>query len=185
MKPRPSRERRLWIWTAVAVAGVYATLFLSSILAGALYDETVAAVVFVTAMILIGVVVLTQGLSARPGRAEVGIALGIAVVYAMVFFRMGLPERSHMVEYGVVAVAFYEALTERARSGRPVPAPWLLAIGLTSLVGAIDEGLQVLLPHRVFDPTDIVFNALAATAAVASVALLRWGRRRSSSEPGS
>lgn len=171
------RERRLWIWTAVAVAGVYASLGLSSILVELLHDQTAAAIAFLAAMFLIGVMVLSQGLRVRPGGVEVGIILGIVVVFVMAFFRMGMPERSHLVEFGVVAVLFYEALTERAAS-RHVPRPWLLAIALTSLVGVIDEAVQILLPSRVFDPADILFNVLVATSVVAAMALLRWARRK-------
>ena len=172
------RERRLWLWTLAAVAAIYATLGLASRLADLWYDQGVSAVVFLGAMLLIGVAILTQGLSVRPGGREVGVGLGIAVVYAFMLFRMTMPERSHLIEYSVVAVFVYEALLERASQGRRVPAPALLAVLLTSLVGVVDEGIQVVLPSRVFDPLDILFNAFAAGMAVIAMAVLRWARRR-------
>lgn len=179
------RERRLWIWTALVIAGVYSTLGLTAIFPEALYSQAFAAVAFVTAMVLIAVTVLTQGLRLRPGGLEVGVALGIAIVLGMVIFRMRIAERSHIIEYVVVAVFIYEALHERRRGGKRVPVPWLVAILVTSLVGAIDEAVQLFLPHRVFDPNDIVFNTLAAVAAVAALSLLGWIRARGSTERGS
>ncbi len=181
---RPSRfssprERRLWIWTAVAVAGVYSTLPLAAILSDVLYHQGAAAVAFLAAMALVGATVLTEGLTFRPRGLEIGIALGIAAVYMMVLVRMAIPERSHLIEYGVVAVLVFEALHERARSGRRVPAPWFLAIVATALVGAVDEAIQLLLPHRTFDTVDILFNLMAAVAAVLSMATIRWAKRRS------
>lgn len=173
-----ARERKLWIWTAASVAAVYSTLALSSVLPDVLYSQGFAAVAFLTAMALVAVMVLTQGLRVRPRGLEIGIGIGIAVVYGMVLFRMTIPERSHLIEYGVVAVFFYEALSERSRSGRPVAVPGLIAIIATSLVGAIDEAVQLWLPHRVFDPVDILFNSLAATSAVSAMALLGWIRGR-------
>lgn len=171
------RERRLWLGALAAVAAIYATLGLASVLAGALYHQGLSAVLFLGGMALVGVVVLTQGLRVRPRGREIGVGLGIAVVYAFAAFRMTIPERSHLVEYSVVAVLVYEALAERVGRGRRVPAPALLAVLATSLIGALDEGIQVLLPHRVFDPVDVVFNGLAAVGAVASVAVLRRARR--------
>ncbi|NNF57280.1 MAG: VanZ family protein [Rhodothermaceae bacterium] len=128
-------------------------------------------------MLLIGVAILTQGLRVRPGGREVGVGMGVAVVYFFMFFRMAIPERSHLIEYSVVAVLVYEALTERVSQGRRVPVPALLAILATSLVGALDEGIQMFFPTRVFDPVDILFNVLAAVMAVLAVAVLRWAQQ--------
>ncbi len=171
------RERRLWAWTLAAVLAIYSTLGLASTLAGIWYRQGVSAVAFLACMALVGLTILTQGLKTRPGGVEIGVGLGIAVVYFMVFFRLTMPERSHLIEYGVVAVFIYEALTERARHGRRVPLPALLAILATSLVGAIDEFIQWFLPSRHFEWTDILFNFLASLMAVLSMAVLGWVRR--------
>ena len=120
---------------------------------------------------------VTIGLKTRPGRAEISVALGVAAVYLMVLLRMTLEERSHLFEYSIVAVLIYEALTERARHGRHVPAPGLVAILVTALAGAIDESIQAALPNRVFDIQDIGFNALAGLIAVAASIGLARARR--------
>ena len=97
---------------------------------------------------------------------------------------MSIPtERSHLIEYGVVALFIHEALTERASHGRRVPAPALLAVLATTLVGVIDECIQLLIPRRVFDPLDMLFNLLAAIMAVAASSALRWARRWNTSVP--
>ncbi|MCY4505718.1 MAG: VanZ family protein, partial [Acidobacteria bacterium] len=83
-----------------------------------------------------------------------------------------------LMEYSVVAVFVYEALVERASHGRRVPSPALLAVLGTALVGSVDECIQYFLPDRVFDPVDVLFNALAAVMAVAASAALGWARRR-------
>lgn len=169
------RERRLWLWTLAVVVAIYSTLGLARTLAEELRNRDLFDSVFIFGFLLIGAAVLTLGLKTRPGGAEIGVALGVVAAYIMVFARMGIPEeRTHLFEYSVVAVLIYEALKERASRGRPVPRPALLAIATAALVGAVDEGIQVLLPSRVFDPVDIGFNALAALMAVAaSLALAR------------
>ena len=177
------RERRLWLWTLAVVVAIYSTLGLAGMVAGALGDDDLAAVFFVLGMLLVGATVVTQGLKARPGGAEIGVALGVAVVYLMVLFRMTIPERSHLIEYGVVAVFIYEALGERAAQGRRVPVPAVLAVLATSLVGMLDECIQLFLPNRVFDPLDMVFNFLAAAMVITTRWTLEWVRCRSRSIP--
>ena len=122
---------------------------------------------------------MTQGLTTRPGGAEIGVALGVVAVYLLLFIRMTATaaERTHLMEYGVVAVFVYEALMERASQGRRVPVPALLAALATSLLGVLDECIQAVLPNRVFDPIDILFNVLAAVMAVVAMMALGWARR--------
>ncbi len=172
-----ARERRLWTWTLAVVVAIYSTLGLARTLAGILRDEGLLVAAFAVGMALVGATVLVLGLRKRPGAAEIGIALGIATVYYMVMLRMALPEeRTHLIEYGVVAVFIHEALKERTNHGRHVPVPALVAVAAASLVGAIDECIQAFLPSRVFDTEDMLFNFLAAAMAVTSSVALAWAR---------
>ncbi|MCP4319884.1 MAG: hypothetical protein GY789_28880, partial [Hyphomicrobiales bacterium] len=83
--------------------------------------------------------------------------MGVTAVYLLVFVRMVSPaERTHLIEYGVLAVFIHKALAECANNGRSVPVPALLAVLATALLGVIDECIQAFLPIRVFDPLDIV-----------------------------
>ena len=175
------RERRLWIWTLVVVAAIYSTLGLARTLAAALGDSDLIGVgLFLLCCILVLATAVTQGWKARPGGLEAVVALGVTAAYLLVFVRMSIPtERSHLIEYGVVVLFVHEALTERARQGRRVPAPALLAVSLTALIGVIDEYIQRLLPGRVFDPLDMLFNVLAAVMAITASVALRWARPRS------
>ena len=175
------RERRLWAWTAAVVAAIYSTLGLARTLADQLGNDFFGVWLFLLGCILVLLAVVTQGLRVRPSGIEIAVALGVAAAYLLVLVRMAIPtERSHLVEYGAVAVLVYEALLERARQGRRVPVPAPLAILIASLVGTLDEGVQWLLPNRTFDPVDILFNVLAAAMAVAASAALQWARRRAS-----
>ena len=173
------RERRLWTWTAVVVVAIYSTLGLARTLVEHLGNDFVSIWLFLLGCILVLAAVVTQGLRVRPGGAEIAIALGVAAALLLILVRMSVPtERSHLVEYGVLALFIHEALRERASRGRRVRAPALLAAAAASLVGVIDEGIQRLIPSRVFDPTDILFNVLAAAMAVTASVALRWARRR-------
>ena len=175
------RERRLWLWTLAVVVAIYSTLGLANTLAWALRERGLLDVAsFWLAMLLVGATIVAFGLKARPGGLEIAVMLGVTAAYALLLLRMVIPEeRSHIIEYGVVGVFIHAALAERASQGRRVPLPPLLAILATAALGSLDEGIQVLLPSRVFDPQDILFNLLAGTMAVGASVALAWARRRS------
>ena len=158
------------------VAAIYSTLGLTSILAEALLEAGIFNNTFIIAFFLMLVAVLTQGLKARPRGVEIGVGIGVAAVYLMVFARMGIVERTHLFEYSIVATLIYEALKERAGNGYQVRVPALLAILITSLVGVVDEFIQLLLPNRVFDIIDMGFNTLASVMGVTANAALTWAR---------
>ena len=112
--------------------------------------------------------------------------LGIAVAYALVIVRMGIGpvERTHLFEYGLVAVLIHQALEERIRNGGRVRAPVALAIGVTALLGWVDEGIQYLLPNRHYDWLDVGLNLLAAVLAVAALAAVAEARRADTTSGG-
>ena len=171
----------MWTLTLALVVAIFATLGIAGTLADAFRETGSDAALFLLGMVLVGCAVAAWGLKVRPSGVEIGVALGIIAVYFMAFARMTFAERSHLIEYGVVASFIYAALTERSNSGRHVPLPAVIAVAATALIGAIDEGIQRLIPSRVFDPVDILFNTLAATMSVAAVLALSWARRLAAS----
>lgn len=178
------REQRLWLWTLAIIVAIYATLGFAPKLAGALREQGLLEAAFGVALLLVIATVVAQALRLRPRGLEVAVALGVAACYMLVFVRMAVPEeRTHLIEYGVVGLFIHEALIERARHGRRVLAPPVLAIVATALVGALDEGIQAVLPSRVFDLRDIVFNFLGGAMAVGASVALAWARRRRAAPP--
>lgn len=175
------RERRLWLWSGAVVVAIYATLGLAGTLAEVLreYELLEASTLVMFAMFLLGATIFTSGIRLRPRGAEIAVLLGITFVYLLLFLRttVGPAERTHLMEYGVLAVFIHEALAERVSQGRRVPVPPVVAVVLTTLLGVAEEGIQWLLPNRVFDPIDMLFNFLAGTTSVAAVVALGWARR--------
>jgi len=171
------REKRLWIWTLAIVVAIYASLGLAGELAGTLRDRDLLVTTFWAGLILTAAAVAALGLKVRAGGAEIGVMIGVGAVYLMLLTRMGsLEERSHIIEYSVVAVLILEALRERAANGRNVPIPALLALVATVSIGTLDELIQLLIPNRVFDIVDIGFNALAGLMAIGAALALRAAR---------
>lgn len=172
------RERRLWILTLVVVATIYSTLGLARTLAGELRDRNMLDNAFVIGFFLLIAAVVIQGLRKKPGGLEIGVWIGIGAVYLMAVVRMGLPEeRTHLFEYSLVALLIYQALMERRSNGGRVRFPAAAAVVATALLGWIDEGIQALMPSRVYDIVDVGFNALAGLMAVLGILALGWARR--------
>lgn len=171
------RERRLWLWTLAVVALIFATLGFSGRLVDLLSDDTAGAAAFGLAMLLVAATVLTDGLQSRPTRVEVAVAFGMAAVILMLCLRLTLAERSHLIEYGVLGVFIHAALSERAQQGRRVRWPAVVSMLVAAAIGIIDETIQLALPHRVFDPVDMLFNTLAAGSAVVAALVLAKVRR--------
>jgi hypothetical protein len=175
-----TRERGLWLSVVVVVVAIWSTLGLAGTLSQELRNRELFGSAFLLGFVLIGVAVLTIGIRARARGPEIGVALGITAVYLMLFTRTGIipEERTHLFEYGVVAIFVHEALKERALGGRRVPVPALLAFMSATLLGLLDETIQAILPDRVYDIVDVGFNMLAAAMAITASVALTWTRRR-------
>lgn len=163
------RERRLWLFALAVVVAIYSTLGLAGSLAETLREHSLLPAAVLVLMLATVAAIVGSGLKRRPGRREVWVALGVTAVYAMAVVRMGgtMEERTHLFEYGIVAVLIYQALSERARNGRGVWAPAVLALAATVALGWLDEGIQALIPNRVYDNFDVVRNSVAAAVGIA------------------
>ena len=107
-----SRERRLWIWTLVVVAVLYSTRGVTLMVAASPLFRNLKATLFLHGMMLMGTTIISRGLKMRLSGANLGIVLGVAAAYVLVFVRFtSTEERSHLIEYGVVAAFIHAALT--------------------------------------------------------------------------
>ena len=96
----------------------------------------------------------------------------------MLIFRLGAPERSHLIEYSVLALFIHRALLEHYAQKLHKWKIAGLAILISAALGLFDEALQWFLPNRVFDPEDIIFNSMATSFAVVGSMLLGWAKKK-------
>jgi len=173
------RERRLWYWTIAASVAIFSGIWLSGSLAEFLRDRGWLTTAFWIAMMLVMLSIIIYGIKTRPSGMEVVIWVGLAAIYLMVALRIYAPEeRSHLIEYSVLALFILETLRERRKHiGVPKYAAWA-ALGLTTAIGILDEVVQFFVPERVFDLIDIAFDFLAATMAIVGSVILEWARSK-------
>ena len=173
------REKRLWALVVIVTVTIFSTLFIGRPLQNMLSDQNIQAIFFSLGLLLVGVTILSYGFQKSPvSAAEISIWIGLVAVYLMLFLRLGLPERSHLIEYSVLAIFLHLALVERQPESYKTWKTALLAFSITTGIGVLDEVIQIFLPHRVFDPNDIVFNSMAAVMAIGASLLLRLARTK-------
>ena len=172
------REKRFWLWSCAVVVTIFSSLLIQALLAGFLRNDDIQTAVFVFGMMLVTASVVVHGLNAKPSRTEMSVLLGIIAVYVLLVLRLGVAERSHLMEYSVLAILIHKALVERREQKQLYFDPALLSWVMACLIGVLDECIQILLPNRVFDPRDMLFNGVAVTMALGASLLLRWTRMR-------
>ncbi len=174
-----SREKRLWLYALSVLVAIVLTLVFARPLVRLPYNEETLTPFFMLAMILIGATFIAHGLKTRPDKTEISIWLGLSAVYILLFIRLGHPaERTHLMEYSVLAIFIHKALIERLRQENLVLKPALIAFAVTLIIGVLDEGIQIFIPDRVFDPLDVLFNSLAAFMAIGGCMVLQWARKK-------
>lgn len=172
------REQKLWILVFMVLVTIFSTLAIGSPLQEMLRNQNVQAIFFALGMILTGTTIIIHGLKVRPSKTEIAIWSGLAAIYIMFFFRLGAPERSHLMEYSVLAIFIHNALSERLKNGNKLPQIELFAILITAFFGILDESIQSFIPDRVFDFEDIFFNIFAGLLAVSASWILGWAKRK-------
>lgn len=167
-------EKRLWIGASVVTAAIYSTLFLGRPLLELFGDQNIQAILFLTGMFLVGLVIVISGVLTQNGKVVFVLYFGILAVYFMLFVRLGLAERSHVIEYSVLAILIYNALKERQKNGITIRALPFAAMIITFIIGVLDECLQLVIPNRHFDFADILFNGMVIVLAILSSIFINW-----------
>jgi len=174
-----SREMRLWSAAGLCLFLIYASLYIARPVAEYLRDRNLLRLVVFLIFILTAALILWRVLLDGP-RVRVLVTLGLVIGGYLVVL-LGIPmlpeERLHFLEYGLFAGLVYGALRERRRQGAAtLVSPFAGALALTFVAGWVDEGIQAVLPNRVYDPRDVAFNTGAGLICLVSIMLLQRAR---------
>ena len=172
------REKNLWICTLIILIGIFLSLIIGRPFLDLFRNQELQAAVFLLGMVITGTCIVLYGIVSKPKVVELILIFGIVTVYILLFLRLGLPERSHLIEYSTLSLTIHQALLERQKQGKKIPYVHISALILTCSVGLIDEIIQIFLPKRVFDLYDIIFNCLAALLAIGFSIILQTLKRK-------
>lgn len=82
----------------------------------------------------------------------------LAAAYSFGLSKLKLPiERIHFVEYGLLAALVFRALRHHIRGN----AIYVWSGVAVFCLGLLDEGVQYILPTRVYDTRDVIVNGIA------------------------
>lgn len=187
---RTPLERRLWLAVAVAVGLLLAALYPMQFLLDALRARNLLRLT-IAALFLFCAAAVVGGLLRRRAPLLAWLVVALAgALYAAIALAMEVPqERLHLVEYGALALllrmAIAESVAARSAADR-VSNVDVWALGAATTVGWIDEGVQGILPNRMYDLRDVAFNALAAALALLAAAAVRKAMKGAGNmrEPG-
>lgn len=186
-----ARERWLWIAAAIYVLMIYLTLYVARFVTDFLRARNALRASVWFCLLLAAAAVIAAVWRQRPAPREIVILAVAAAFCAVLLSTLAIPEeRLHLPEYGVLGGLIYSALQERRQQlarQRKFPgqvawyarSPAALAMLLTALCGALDEGIQAMLPNRVGALRDVELNAAFAVIVIAAMAGRDWARRSS------
>lgn len=166
-------ERRLWITAAVLQAAILVSLSLGDnvvrFLRGNNLLRLTVGLALAASVITLGVLLKRAAVPPR----TILIGAGLVVFYGLALVRIERPEEKlHLVEYGAVTALVFAAVRTRYLPARRLGLALLVAFLIGSALGWLDEGVQYLLPDRVYEIRDVLLNVQAAGMAAASCWLL-------------
>lgn len=161
-----------WFLLIIYIGIVYGTLYHIRFLSNFLRTElgTWYSPIINSLIALVGIVFL---IGIRPKRwVSYLFLIPILGIYAYLFKQLQLPEeRIHFLQYGIMGFLSLKALMH---SFLP-PMLYLWAVGLTFLLGWIDEIIQGFLPNRIYDIRDVFMNGFAGILGILIFRIL-WGK---------
>ncbi|MFQ5454654.1 MAG: VanZ family protein [Nitrospirota bacterium] len=87
----------------------------------------------------------------------------IAILYVFFIIPLNLPEeRIHLLEYGISGYLIYNAVSFNLEGA----LFYITTLLIIFLIGFIDEGIQWILPNRVFDLRDVWMNCIGGVLGV-------------------
>lgn len=167
-----AREKRLWIAAALCLGAIYTAIFFARRVVDFLRARGELRLAVLLIFALAGALAGWRVLRSKPGWKEIVAVLLSGALYVLVLSRLERQEeRLHFLEYGLFAGLVEAALRERGLKGS---GP--IAVLVTLAAGWIDEGIQGLVPERIYDLRDVGFNVVAGLLAVLAVTLRRVAR---------
>ena len=184
--PRES-EALSWAYLAAGVLVIYCTIPLARAFREAVNEQLGREVFLYVTLAIVLAVTIAAVVSLSRRKLPVNAYLCLIAIFvafmAFVYYLRDIPEEAfHVVEYGVLGLLVYRALTHRVRDY----SIYLLGILVVGMFGIVDEYIQWVVPSRYYELRDIGINFCAAALSQTAIfAGLRPGLITGLPGPGS
>lgn len=167
-RPPSEREWVSWLWVVLGMLVIYLTIPFARAISQFVGERWGRQVFLYGVLLSVGLGSITALYllwlqRARTRRVNVlwMLLVGVLYVYFTLTLKANPEEALHFIEYGVLGVLLFRALSHRMRD----PGIYVAGMLLGSMAGTFDEIIQWLTPQRVFDFRDVGFNALSGVLA--------------------
>jgi len=126
-----------------------------------------AVVVIIVMLLIVSLQLITRKRTATAMNYAWLISITTVFIVYTIQLRDNPEEAVHFVQYGILSILIYRALTHRITNY----GIYFVALLLTTTVGIIDEALQWLTPKRVWGLKDIRLDSVAAALALLGLAM--------------
>lgn len=170
LKKQTVRKTRDWAIVSFYILLIYVSLPVMPKLWGnfARYAGNFADYVAAFILGLIGLFIIFYLISKRKDIRNFIWLLILASAYAWGLKRLKLSiERVHFIEYGVLSLFVFRALSHNIR-GKSL---YLCSGIVVFCLGFLDEGIQYLLPNRVYEIKDVMVNGISGVLALLLIGL--------------
>ena len=166
-------EWRSWLYACIWSLLIFVTVPVARVMQAYVSEHwgrdffLYAVIVTIVLLIIVSLQLITGKRTATP--MNYVWLTSIATVFFVYTIQLrGNPEEAvHFVQYGILSILIYRALTHRITDY----GIYFVALLLTTTVGIIDEALQWLTPKRVWDLKDIRLDFVAAALALLGLAM--------------
>jgi len=169
------KEKSTWKYVIVIMAFIAASLFLGNPVLQILKNNEIQTSFFLTAMVLTGLAIYYRDSHLKIVKTDLYLFFSLIAVLLLFFVRLGIEERTHMIEYGVLTLLVLKAVEARFPNESEIAYKKFLAAAIFSLgLSVIDEILQHFVPNRVFDSQDLLFNSIAILFTLLIIFLMEY-----------
>jgi len=152
-----------WIWAGGWVAFIYLTIPFARSIQKMVYEQANKSlflwITFFAFAVAAGWLIralLKNQWSARPNQIISLTAIGGLISWVIWSLRAHPEEAFHLVQYGVLSLLLFRALSHRFRD----PSIYAIVALIGAALGILDELIQWMVPQRYFDYRDIGINVL-------------------------
>jgi hypothetical protein len=170
--PPSENERQSWFYAGVWSLLIFLTVPVARVVQAYISEQWgresfLYGVIAIITLVLIGSLLLGHKRASRMMNQFWLISIATVFIIYTLQLRRNPEEAMHFVQYGVLSILIYRALSHRITDY----GIYFAALLLTITVGILDEALQWLTPGRVWGLKDIRLNATAAALALLGLAL--------------